>query len=213
MPENGCRSSDTPVCYLVPWLPSILMKTGLRQRPRNQPTPHAMSCFADFPNAGASPATRRAEPWYAIRRSTRRGMSARTSIRRPISITAAPTKVIVLRPGPEPVNAREREEAVTTLAVGEDEPDLLATGVEVVGEGDVVTPDVADVGVGLDVVVLAEVVVVWPCVVVVDAIVVVTPDVDVVEVELPPATAITGAMGLPVGVEVVMPEGVTESLG
>jgi hypothetical protein len=157
-------------------------------------------------------------------------MSARTSIRRPISITAAPTKVIVLRPGPEPVNAREREEAVTTLAVGEDEPDLLATGVEVVGEGDVVTPDVVDVGVGLDVVVLAEVVVVWPCVVVVDAIVVVTPDVevvdvglvvvvtgtpvvDVVEVELPPATAITGAMELPVGVEVVMPEGVTESLG
>jgi hypothetical protein len=33
------------------WLSSIVMKTGLRQRPRNQPTPHAMSCFADFANA------------------------------------------------------------------------------------------------------------------------------------------------------------------
>ena len=68
-------------------------------------------------------------------------MSARTSIRRPISITAAPTKVIVLRPGPEPVNAREREEAVTALAVGEGEPVLLATGLEVVDDGDVVTPE------------------------------------------------------------------------
>jgi hypothetical protein len=34
----------------------------------------------------------------------------------------------------------------------------------------------------------------------------------VVVVEPPPATAITGAMGLPVGVELVTPEGVTESL-
>ena len=91
-------------------------------------------------------------------------------------------------------------------------------------------PEVVDVGVGLDVVVLAEVVVVWLCVVVVDAIVVVTPDVevvdvglvvvvtgtpvvDVVEVDPPPATAMTGAIGEAVGVEVVMPEGVTESLG
>jgi hypothetical protein len=91
------------------------------------------------------------------------------------------------------------------------------------------------VGVGLDVVVPAEVVVVWPCVVVVDATVVVTPGVDVVDVGLvvvtettvvvvvgvtvvvevdpPPARAMTGAMGETVGTTVVMPEGVTVLLG
>ncbi len=35
----------------------------------------------------------------------------------------------------------------------------------------------------------------------------------VVEADPPPATAMTGAMGLAVGAEVVMPEGVTELLG
>ena len=72
------------------------------------------------------------------------------------------------------------------------------------------------------VVVVPAVVVVTPLVVVVvaGAVVVVTPlvvvvvlDVVVVGVEPPSATAMTGAMGLPVGVEVVMPEMGTSSLG
>ena len=53
----------------------------------------------------------------------------------------------------------------------------------------------------------APVVVVAPVVDVVSPVVVVVADVP------PPATAITGAMGAAVGVEVVMPEGVTVSLG
>ncbi len=57
------------------------------------------------------------------------------------------------------------------------------------------------------------VVVVAPVVVVVAAVVVVSPVVVVVVDVPPPATAITGAMGAAVGVEVVMPEGVTKSLG
>jgi len=44
-------------------------------------------------------------------------------------------------------------------------------------------------------------------------VVVVTGAIEVVEVDPPPATAMTGAMGLPVGVAVVMPDGVTSSLG
>jgi hypothetical protein len=66
------------------------------------------------------------------------------------------------------------------------------------------------------VVVAPVVVVVAPVVVVVaPVVVVVAPVVVVVDPEgvPPPAIAITGAMGLAVGVEVVMPEGVNESFG
>ena len=55
---------------------------------------------------------------------------------------------------------------------------------------------------------LPEVVAVVPALVVV-----VTGATDVVEVDPPPATAMTGAMGLPVGVAVVMPEVAMSSLG
>ena len=44
-------------------------------------------------------------------------------------------------------------------------------------------------------------------------VVVVTGATEVVEVDPPPATAMTGAMGLPVGVAVVMPEAAMSSLG
>jgi hypothetical protein len=65
------------------------------------------------------------------------------------------------------------------------------------------------------VVVVGATVVVTPLtVVVVGATVVVTPVIVVVVGAVPPcATAMTGAMGLPVGVDVVMPVGVTSLLG
>ena len=146
-------------------------------------------------------------------------------------MTTAPTNVIVWRPGPGPVKAREREGAVTTRAVDEvDEADLVAGVVEVVdfGGADVVVPAppcVDDVGDGVDVDVEFDgpevVVTPEPSVVAVDDVdvvvgpVVVGPVVvgPVVVVEAPEALAITGEMGLFGGIEVVMPEGVTESLG
>jgi len=56
----------------------------------------------------------------------------------PSRATPAPTSVIVLSPGPEPVNARELDEAVTTRAAveGDEEPTLVATAVEGVECGD-----------------------------------------------------------------------------
>jgi hypothetical protein len=168
-------------------------------------------------------------------------MSTRRSMISPSTIAPMPSNVALFSPGPVPVNARDPDGAVTIWLAGAAvplEPDALGGSVLAVTAGaavDVVAEDVVAV---VGVVVLVDddaacdvdvvdpgVVVVDPGVVVVDpggsvvvgaggSVVVVTgATVVVVEDPPPPATAITGAMGAAVGVEVVMPEGVTESLG
>ncbi len=66
-------------------------------------------------------------------------------MRSPRRITATPTRVIVLSPGPEPVNARELDDAVTTL----DRVAVIAVvggvGVVPVVEATVVDEEVVDV--------------------------------------------------------------------
>ena len=158
----------------------------------------------------------------------------------PNRIAPMPSNVALFSPGPVPVNARDPDGAVTIRLAGEAvplEPDALGGSVPEVTAGaavDVVVADVvAVVGpvvVLVDDVVACDVDVVDPGVVVVDAggsvvveaggsVVVVTGSVLVVVAPVvvvddpPPATAITGAMAAAVGVVVVMPEGVTESLG
>ena len=158
----------------------------------------------------------------------------------PNRIAPMPSNVALFSPGPVPVNARDPDGAVTIRLAGEAvplEPDAFGGSVLAVTAGaavDVVAEDVVVVEgavvVLVDDVVPCDVDVVDPGVVVVGAggsvvvgaggsvvvgagggVVAVTP---VVVVDIPPpATAITGAMGAAVGVAVVMPEGVTESLG
>ena len=104
-------------------------------------------------------------------------------MRSPRRMTRAPINVIVLRPGPGPVKARELEGAVTTRAVEDvDEADFVAGAVEVVdfGVDDVVLPEpacVVDVAAGVDVDVEVEVEVPVP-----DDVVVVIGGVEVVVV-------------------------------
>ena len=67
-------------------------------------------------------------------------------MRNPRRITPTPTRVTVLSPGPEPVNARELDEAVTTLVGGGVVPlvpEVLGGWVLAVAVG-VVVEEVAD---------------------------------------------------------------------